>query len=90
MGLALSIHRIAFYLYRLIARNVTIPSREITLLREKFCYQPGCMLDKLNFFHNFFHILFDIKSPLRGRKGPTKICLAPNMWLRSSVGRAPN
>ena len=47
MGLTLSMLRIDFYLYRLIARNVTIPSREITLLREKFCDQPGSMLDKL-------------------------------------------
>ena len=39
--------RIDFYLYHLIARNVTIPSSEITLLREKFFDRPGSMLEKL-------------------------------------------
>ena len=52
MGLTLSMLRIDFYLYRLIARNITIPSREITLLREKFCDQPGSMLDKLKLLHS--------------------------------------
>ena len=47
MGLTLSMPRIDFYLYHLIARNVTIPSSEITLLREKFFDRPGSMLDKL-------------------------------------------
>ena len=30
------------------------------------------------------------KNSFTGKKGPTKICLAPNMWLCSSVGRPPN
>ena len=37
----------------------------------------------------FIYIICD-KNSFTGKKGPTKICLAPNMWLRSSVGRAPN
>ena len=32
--------------------TVTIPSREITLLREKFFDQPGSMLDKLKVLHS--------------------------------------
>ena len=48
MGLTLSVLRIKFYGYRLIARN--IPSNEITALREQFCELPGSMLDKLNVF----------------------------------------
>ena len=52
MGLTLSMLRIDFYCYRLIARNVTIPSTEIILLREKFCDQPGSMLDKLKVLHS--------------------------------------
>ena len=45
MGLTLSVLRIKFYGYRLIARNM--PSNEITALREQFCELPGSMLDKL-------------------------------------------
>ena len=45
MGLTLSVYRIDFYWYRLIARNMS--SSEISSLREKFCEPPGSMLDKL-------------------------------------------
>ena len=44
--------RVDFYRYRLIARNVTIPSSEIALLRNKFCDLPGSMLDKLKALHS--------------------------------------
>ena len=47
MGLTLSVLRIDFCWYRLKARNLIIPSNEITSLREKFCELPGSMLDKL-------------------------------------------
>ena len=50
MGLTLSMLRIDFYWYRLIARNV--PSSEISSLREKFCELPGSMLDKLKALHS--------------------------------------
>lgn len=52
MGLTLSILRICFYRYRLIARNLTTPSNEITSIREKFCELPGSMLDKLKALHS--------------------------------------
>ena len=53
MGLTLSMLRIDFYRYRLISRNVTIPSSEISSLREKFCELPGsAMLDKLKALHS--------------------------------------
>jgi len=45
MGLTLSVYRIDFYWYRLIARNMS--SSEISSLREKFCELPGSVLDKL-------------------------------------------
>ena len=44
--------RIDSFRYRLIARNLTIPSNEITSLREKFCELPGSMLDKLKCLHS--------------------------------------
>ena len=47
MGLTLSMLRIDFFRYRLKARNLIIPSNEISSLREKFCELPGSMLDKL-------------------------------------------
>ena len=50
MGLTLSMLRIKFYIFRLIARN--IPSNEITALREQFCELPGSMLDKLKRLHS--------------------------------------
>ena len=50
MGLTLSVLRIKFYGYRLIARNM--PSNEITALREQFCELPGLMLDKLKALHS--------------------------------------
>ena len=50
MGLTLSVLRIKFYGYRLIARNM--PSNEITALREKFCELPGSMLYKLKALHS--------------------------------------
>ena len=50
MGLTLSVLRIKFYGYRLIARNM--PSNEVTSLREKFCELPGLMLDKLKCLHS--------------------------------------
>ena len=50
MGLTLSVLRIKFYGYRLIARNM--PSNEITSLREEFCELPGSMLDKLKALHS--------------------------------------
>ena len=50
MGLTLSMLRIDFYRYRLIARNM--PSSEISSLREKFCELPGWMLDKLKRLHS--------------------------------------
>ena len=50
MGLTLSMLRIKFYLFRLIARNM--PSSEITALREQFCELPGSMLDKLKCLHS--------------------------------------
>ena len=49
MGLTLSMLRIDFYRYRLIARNM--PSSEISSLREKFCEIPGSMLHKLKRLH---------------------------------------
>ena len=50
MGLTLSVLRIKFYGYRLIARNM--PSNEISALREQFCELPGSMLDKLKRLHS--------------------------------------
>ena len=50
MGLTLSMLRIDFYRYRLIARNV--PSSEISSLRNKFCELPGSILDKLKALHS--------------------------------------
>ena len=50
MGLTLSMLRIDFYRYRLIARNM--PSNEKASLREKFCELPGSMLDKLKALHS--------------------------------------
>ena len=52
MGLTLSMLRIDFFWYRLKARNLIIPSNEITSLREKFCELPGSMLDKLKALHS--------------------------------------
>ena len=49
MDLTLSVLRIDFYLYRLIARNM--PLSEISSLRETFCELPGSMLDKLKRLH---------------------------------------
>ena len=50
MGLTLSVLRARFYFYRLVARS--IPSNEMTSLREKFCEHPGSMLDKLKTLHS--------------------------------------
>ena len=50
MDLTLSVLRIDFYLYRLIARNM--PISEISSLGEKFCELPGSMLDKLKRLHS--------------------------------------
>ena len=50
MGLTLSVLRIKFYGYCLIARNML--SNEITSLRGKFCELPGSMLDKLKCLHS--------------------------------------
>jgi len=49
LGLTLSMLRIDFYRYRLIARNM--PSSEMSSLREKFCALPGSMFDKLKALH---------------------------------------
>ena len=50
MGLTLSMLRIDFYLYRVIARNM--PSNEISSLGEKFCELPGSKFDKLKRLHS--------------------------------------
>ena len=50
MDLTLSVLRVDFYLYRLIARNM--PLSEISSLGEKFCELPGSMLDKLKRLHS--------------------------------------
>ena len=50
MGLTLSVLRIKFYGYRLIARNM--PSSQITALQEKFCELPGSVIDKLKCLHS--------------------------------------
>jgi len=50
MGLTLSMLRIDFYWYRLIARNMS--SSEISSLREKFCELPGSMPGKLKALHS--------------------------------------
>ena len=50
MGLTLSMLRIDFYRYRLIARNM--PSSEISSPREKFCELSGSLLDKLKALHS--------------------------------------
>ena len=50
MDLTLSVLRIDFYLYRLIARNM--PLSEISSLGETFCELPGSMLDKLKRLHS--------------------------------------
>ena len=50
MDITLSMLRIDFYLYRLIARNMTLS--EITALGEKLCELPGSMLDKLKCLHS--------------------------------------
>ena len=51
MGLTFSILRVDFYRYRLLARNLSISSSEISLLRERFCDLPGSLLDKLKALH---------------------------------------
>ena len=50
MGQTLSVLRTRFYFYRLVARS--IPSNEITSLREQFGELPGPMLDKLKCLHS--------------------------------------
>ena len=50
MDLTLSMLRIDFYQYRLIARNMSLS--EIFTLGEKFCELPGSMLDKLKRLHS--------------------------------------
>ena len=50
MDLTLSMLRIDFYQYRLIARNM--PLSEISSLGEKFCELLGSMLDKLKRLHS--------------------------------------
>ena len=50
MDLTLSMLRIDFYRYRLIARNMSLS--EISPLGEKFCELPGSMLDKLKRLHS--------------------------------------
>ena len=50
MSLTLSMLRIKFYRFRLIARNM--PSNEISSLGETFCELPGSMLDKLKRLHS--------------------------------------
>ena len=50
MDLTLSVLRVDFYMYRLIARNM--PISEISSLGEKFCELPGSMLDKLKRLHS--------------------------------------
>ena len=50
MVLTLSMLRIDFYRYRLIARNM--PSSEISSLRENFGELPGSLLDKLKALHS--------------------------------------
>ena len=62
MDITLSMLRIDFYLYRLIARSM--PLSEITALGEKFCDLPGSMLDKLKCLHSFNHFA-RILGPVR-------------------------
>ena len=50
MDLTLSVLRIDFYLYRLIARNM--PLSEISSLGETLCELPRSMLDKLKRLHS--------------------------------------
>ena len=50
MDLTLSMLRIDFSLYRLIARSM--PLSEISSLGEKFCELPASMLDKLKRLHS--------------------------------------
>ena len=47
MGITLSIPRIDFYRYRLLARTIIVPSNEIASLKKEFCDLSGSMLDKL-------------------------------------------
>ena len=47
MGITLSILRIDFYRYRLLARTIIVPSNEIASLKKEFCDLSGSMFDKL-------------------------------------------
>ena len=47
MGSTLSIPRIDFYRYRLIARTIIVPLNEIAFLTKEFCDLPGSLLEKL-------------------------------------------
>ena len=70
MDLTLSVLRIDFYLYRLIARNM--PLSEISSLGEKFCELPGSMLDKFKRGQGtelqrwYSHLARTISSLIRG------------------------
>ena len=48
--LTLSVLRVRFYFYCLVARNM--PSSDTASLKEKFCELPGSMFDKLKRLHS--------------------------------------
>ena len=52
MGIIQSFIRIKFNHYRMIARAIVAPSREITSLQKTFCDLPGSTVSKLKELHS--------------------------------------
>ena len=52
MGIIQSFIRIKFNHYRMIARAIVPPSREITSLKKTFCDLPGSTISKLKELHS--------------------------------------
>ena len=52
MGIIQSFIRIKFNHYRMIARAIVFPSREITSLKKTFCDLPGSTISKLKELHS--------------------------------------
>ena len=80
MGITQSFIRIKFNHYRMIARAIVPPSREITSLQKTFCDLPGSTVSKLKELHSEVFLKVNLSRLLVFLKFAEDLDLTQEEW----------
>ena len=80
MGIIQSFIRIKFNHYRMIARAIVSPSKEITSLKKTFCDLPGSTISKLKELHSELFLKVNLGTLLVFLKFAEDLELTQEEW----------